>query len=83
MPITGGMDERTTWLCPTPLHRARLLEMEGKLGRPRALMYGSLAVAFLVAVPWMGWWPLALIGVAVLAYAPLASRIGTSRAPST
>jgi diguanylate cyclase (GGDEF)-like protein len=81
VPITGRMDERTTWLCPTPLHRARLLEMEGKLGRPRALMYGSLALAFLVAVPWMGWWPLALIGVAVLAYAPLASRIGTSARP--
>jgi diguanylate cyclase (GGDEF)-like protein len=75
------MDERTTWLCPTPLHRARLLEMEGKLGRPRALMYGSLALAFLAAVPWIGWWPIGLIGVAVLAYTPFASRIGTSARP--
>ena len=54
MPITGGMDERTTWLCPTPLHASALLEMEAKLGRPRALMYGSLALAFLAAVPWIG-----------------------------
>ncbi len=75
------MDERTTWLCPTPLHRARLLEMEGKLGRPRAFMYGSLALAFLGCVPWIGWWPIGLIGVAVLAYTPLASRIGTSARP--
>ncbi len=75
------MDERTTWLCPTPLHRARLLEMEGKLGRPRALMYGSLALAFLAAIPWIGWWPIGLIGIAVLAYTPLASRIGTAARP--
>ncbi len=81
MPITGGMDERTTWLCPTPLHRARLLEMEGKLGRPRALMYGSLALAFLAAIPWVGVWPVGLLVVTVLTYRPLASRIGTSARP--
>jgi diguanylate cyclase (GGDEF)-like protein len=75
------MDDKTTWLCPTPLHRARLLEMEATLGRPRALMYGSLALAFLAVVPWIGWWPIGLIAVAVLAYTPFASRIATSARP--
>ena len=81
MPIIRWMDERTTWLCPTPLHRERLLEMEAKLGRPRALMYGSLALAYLVAVPWVGWGPIAFIFVAVLSYLPVASRIGKSTRP--
>jgi diguanylate cyclase (GGDEF)-like protein len=55
--------------------------MEARLGRPRALMYGSLALAFLAAVPWIGWWPIGLIAVAVLLYKPLASRIGTAARP--
>ena len=43
------MSTAGTWLCPTQLHRERLLEMEGKLARPRAIIYGSLAIAFLIA----------------------------------
>jgi hypothetical protein len=75
------MGAPTTWLCPTPLHRGRMLEMEGKLARPRALMYGSLA--FGVATPWVGIGPLALLLIAVLVYRPLTGRIGTSARPST
>jgi hypothetical protein len=56
VPINVRMEEQGTWLCPTPLHRARLLEMEATLARPRALLYGSLAIAFLVAIPWIGVW---------------------------
>ena len=75
------MDERTTWLCPTPLHRERLLEMEGKLARPRAVMYGSLALAFLAAIPWFGIGPIAMLAIVVLTYRPLASRIPKSPRP--
>jgi hypothetical protein len=32
------MAAQGTWLCPTQLHRERLLEMESKLARPRAIM---------------------------------------------
>jgi GGDEF domain-containing protein len=45
-----------TWLCPTAFDRARLLEMEAKLSRPRAIMYGSLAIVFVIATHWVGWW---------------------------
>jgi diguanylate cyclase (GGDEF)-like protein len=55
--------------------------MEGKLGRPRGIMYGSLALAFLAAIPWVGWWPIGLIAVAVLSYIPMASRISTTARP--
>jgi diguanylate cyclase (GGDEF)-like protein len=70
-----------TWLCPTPLHRARLLDMEANLMRPRAIMYGSLAIAFLVAIPWVGWLPfLPLLG-AILGYSVLRPWIATSARP--
>ena len=48
------MADAGTWLCPTQLHRERLLDMERKLARPRAIMYGSLAIAFLIGIPWIG-----------------------------
>jgi len=41
------MADAGTWLCPTPLHRERLLDMERRLARPRAIMYGSLALSIL------------------------------------
>jgi len=45
-----------TWLCPPELDRARLLDMEARIARPRALMYAALGVAFVSAIPWIGWW---------------------------
>jgi diguanylate cyclase (GGDEF)-like protein len=70
-----------TWLCPTPLHRERLLDMESKLARPRAIMYGSLAVAFLAGIPWIGAWTLIPLAVSVLGYALLRGRIAASEQP--
>jgi diguanylate cyclase (GGDEF)-like protein len=70
-----------TWLCPTQLHRERLLDMESKLTRPRAIMYGSLAVAFLAGIPWIGAWTLIPLAVSVLGYALLRPRIATSERP--
>jgi diguanylate cyclase (GGDEF)-like protein len=70
-----------TWLCPTQLHRERLLDMESKLARPRAIMYGSLAVAFLIGIPWIGAWTLIPLAVSVLVYALLRPRIATSERP--
>ena len=54
------MADAGTWLCPTPLHRERLLDMERRLARPRAVMYGSLGIAFVIGIPWIGWWTLLL-----------------------
>jgi diguanylate cyclase (GGDEF)-like protein len=70
-----------TWLCPTQLHRERLLEMEGKLARPRAVMYGSLAIALLISIPWIGAWTLIPLAASVLGYALLRPRIATSERP--
>ncbi len=64
-------------MCPTAFDRARLLEMEAKLRRPRAIMYGSLAVVLAIGVPWLGWWILLLLLGSVLGYSllhPLSPR---------
>jgi diguanylate cyclase (GGDEF)-like protein len=75
------MSSAGTWLCPTQLHRERLLEMEANLARPRAIMYGSLAIAFLIAIPWVGAWTLIPLALSVVTYALLRPRIATSARP--
>ena len=55
--------------------------MERKLARPRAVMYGSLAVAFVIGIPWIGWWTLIPLAGAILSYAALKPRIATSERP--
>ena len=75
------MSERGTWLCPTALHRMRLLDMEAKLARPRAVMYGALALVFVVSIPWFGWVPfLPLLG-SIVGYSLLRPRIASSEHP--
>ena len=55
-----------TWLCPTELDRARLLDMEPRLYRPRLIAYGTMLVALLAMTPWLGWWlPLPLLAAAL------------------
>ena len=75
------MAAQGTWLCPTQLHRERLLDMEGKLTRPRAVMYGALAIAFLIGMPWIGAWTLIPLAASVLGYAVLRPRIAGSERP--
>jgi diguanylate cyclase (GGDEF)-like protein len=81
VPIPREMAGGGTWLCPTPLHRERLLEMESKISRARAIMYGSLAVAFLVGIPWIGAWTLIPLAASVVVYAVLRPRIAASERP--
>jgi diguanylate cyclase (GGDEF)-like protein len=61
--------QRTSWLCPDEAHRERLLDMDARLKRPRALSFVVLAVALLPLGPSIGWWPLGLLVVAALGFA--------------
>jgi diguanylate cyclase (GGDEF)-like protein len=70
-----------TWLCPTAFDRARLLDMEAKLSRPRAIMYGSLAIVFVIATHWLGWWILLPLLGSVVGYSLLRPLIATSERP--
>ena len=73
--------DQGTWLCPTPFDRTRLLDMEARLSRQRALMYGSLGAAFVMCGPTLGWWILVPLVVVVLSYVVLQPRIATSERP--
>ena len=55
--------------------------MESQLARPRAIMYGSLVVAFVIAIPWIGWWTLIPLTGAILTYSVLRPQIATSERP--
>jgi diguanylate cyclase (GGDEF)-like protein len=70
-----------TWLCPTPLHRERLLEMEDRIKRSRAIMYGSLAIAFVIGIPWIGAWTLIPLAISMVVYSLLRPRIAGSDKP--
>jgi diguanylate cyclase (GGDEF)-like protein len=81
---TIGMREqgdKGTWLCPTPFDRTRLLDMEARLKRARALMYGAVAAGLVFCGPSLGWWILVPLAVTVCAYLVLQPQVATSERP--
>jgi diguanylate cyclase (GGDEF)-like protein len=68
--MTQVMDRvhRPTWLCPDAASRERLLDMDERLKRPRAIAFALVAVGIGAAVPFIGWWGLGLLVVAVLGF---------------
>jgi diguanylate cyclase (GGDEF)-like protein len=68
-----------TWLCPDAASRERLLDMDERLKRPRAIAFALIAVGISAAAPLIGWWGLGLLAVAVLGFRlaqGIAERIG-------
>jgi GGDEF domain-containing protein len=57
-----------TWLCPDAASRERLLDMDERLKRPRAVAFALIAVGIAAAGPLIGWWGLGLLVVAVLGF---------------
>src|SRR5215207_1214699 len=57
-----------TWLCPDAASRERLLDMDERLKRPRAVAFALIAVGIAAAAPLIGWWGLGLLVVAVLGF---------------
>jgi diguanylate cyclase (GGDEF)-like protein len=52
------------WLCPTKVDLARLVDMSPLVRRARLLAGAFCGIGVLVMVPWLGWWPLAVFGLA-------------------
>lgn len=76
------MDARGTWLCPTPFDRERLLDMEPRIARARAVAFGAAGVGLITAAPWYGWWILVPLGWIVLShFLILVPLIARSRHP--
>ena len=70
-----------SWLCPEPADRARLLEMESRLVRARALLYAALGAGAVICAPWLGWWILAPFALALISYRTIQPRLATSPRP--
>jgi diguanylate cyclase (GGDEF)-like protein len=70
-----------TWLCPTPLDRARLREMEQALSMARAVMYSALGLGAAISAVWLGWWILAPLAAVVATGGLIRPHIATSRRP--
>jgi len=72
------MDFQGTLLCPTPADRERLLDMEPRIAKARAVAFGAAGLGMVTTAPWYGAWillPLAWIVVShFLVLNPLIAR---------
>jgi diguanylate cyclase (GGDEF)-like protein len=52
------------WLCPTKTDLVRLVDMGPAVRRARILAGAFCGIGVAAMVPWLGWWPLAVFGLA-------------------
>jgi diguanylate cyclase (GGDEF)-like protein len=52
------------WLCPTKVDLVRLVDMSPTVRRARILAGAFCGIGVAAMVPWLGWWPLAVFGLA-------------------
>jgi diguanylate cyclase (GGDEF)-like protein len=58
-----------SWLCPEPADRVRAVDMEERLRPFRKASFVVLAVALLISGPWLGWWTIVPLGIAIVGFA--------------
>ncbi|MEA2496118.1 MAG: two-component system, cell cycle response regulator [Thermoleophilaceae bacterium] len=69
------------WLCPTPAHRARMLDMGPRIVRARVIAILAVGIGLLPTIDEVGGWGLALFALAVVNLVTLDSRIKRSKRP--
>ena len=69
------------WLCPTPAHRARMLDMGERAKRARLVAMGAVTVGLLATTSELGWPMLVLFFIAVLNLATVDFRIARAARP--
>ena len=72
---------RSSWLCPTELDRARVVDASVRVRRIRLVGSGAVGAALLIAAPWVGWWPLILFALSGLNFLNVERRIDSSAHP--
>lgn len=75
------MESHGTWLCPTAVDRERLLDMEPRIAKTRKLMFASVAVGLLSAIPWFGAFTLLPLAWVVVSYPLLRPWVAHSPRP--
>ena len=78
----GSSSSSSSWLCPTELDRARVIDANDRVRTIRHIGAGAVGLALLAVAPWIGWWTLGLLALCALNFANVERRIRTSPAPS-
>jgi diguanylate cyclase (GGDEF)-like protein len=73
--------EARSWLVPTELDHARVVDAHGRMRTARAIAGAAIAVALLVGLPWIPWWAVALLLVAAVPLATFERRLKRSAHP--
>ncbi|HTB69994.1 MAG TPA: diguanylate cyclase [Solirubrobacteraceae bacterium] len=73
--------KRGSWLCPTELDRARVVDAHDRVRTIRFVGSGAVGLALALAAPWVGRWPLALFALALLNFVVVELRIRKSAHP--
>lgn len=55
------LEHAGSWLCPEGGDRDRLLDMDARLRKTRAVAMAFLAAGLLLSGPWVGWWTILLL----------------------
>jgi diguanylate cyclase (GGDEF)-like protein len=73
--------EARSWLVPTELDHARVVDAHGRMRTARLIAVAAIAVAILIGLPWIPWWALALLLVAAIPLATFERRLKRSAHP--
>jgi diguanylate cyclase (GGDEF)-like protein len=70
-----------SWLCPTELDRARVVDANDRVRTIRMVGTGAVGVALLISTPWLGWWTFLLLGLSILNFVNVDRRMADSAHP--
>jgi diguanylate cyclase (GGDEF)-like protein len=70
-----------SWLCPTELDRARVIDANGRVRTIRMIGTAAVGAALLISTPWLGWWTFILLALSILNFVNVDRRMATSAHP--
>ena len=70
-----------SWLCPTELDRSRVVDANGRVRTIRMVGTAAIALALLIATPWLGWWTFILLALSIANVVNVGRRMETSAHP--
>ncbi len=70
-----------SWLCPSELDRARVVDANARVRTIRKIGSGAVGFSLLISTPWLGWWTLALFVLVLITYLNVDHRMDTSAHP--
>jgi diguanylate cyclase (GGDEF)-like protein len=68
-------------MCPTPADRARVLDMQERFTPVRSLSFAFMVAGLAASIPWLGLWPLPLLGTSLLGFVLIDRVLPGSRRP--